>query len=181
MERVRLFHSSRVNFMRKRILFSFLGVSPIVLMGFSTGPPIKKTGAPADGGVNCTLCHRTFAPANSDPRGSVRVEAANYVPGVKQTLRVTVIHPEAQRWGFQLTARMVSDETKPAGVFDPGSQVKILCGAPGVETIAQPANTPGPCDPAQLQFAEHFDAPRTAVGAGFTFTIDWTPPATNVG
>jgi len=166
--------------MRKRIIFSLLGVSPVVLMGFSTGPPIKRTGLLADGGLNCTACHRTFAPANSDPRGNVRIDAASYVPGVKQTIRVTVFHPEAQRWGFQLTARMVNDETKPAGTFAPGPEVKIMCGAPGAETATN-LGTAGPCDATQLQFAEHFDAPRSSVGAGHTFTIDWTPPDTNVG
>ena len=89
-------------------------------MGYSTGPPIKRTGAVVDGGLTCTACHRTFAPANSDPRGSVRIDAGNYAPGVKQTIRVTVFHPEAQRWGFELTARMVNDETKAAGEFAAG-------------------------------------------------------------
>jgi uncharacterized protein (TIGR03437 family) len=37
-----------------------------------------------------------------------------------------------------------------------------------------------PCNGAP-EFAEHDNAPVTAVGAGFTFQLDWTPPATNVG
>jgi hypothetical protein len=166
--------------MRTKILFSLLGAFPVVLMGFSTGPPIKRTGAQVDGGLNCSACHRTFGAANADPFGSVRIEAANYVPGVRQTIRVTVFHPEALRWGFQLTARLVSDETKPAGVLSGGDQVKVMCGAPGPE----PGNglgTPAPCEPSQVQFAEHMNAPRTAQGAGFTFTIDWMPPATDAG
>jgi uncharacterized protein (TIGR03437 family) len=32
-----------------------------------------------------------------------------------------------------------------------------------------------------LEFAEHNNAPVTAAGAGFTFDIPWTPPATDVG
>src|ERR1700716_3580591 len=90
---------------------------PATLAAFSTGPPPRRTGAMVDGGLNCTACHQTFAPANSDPRGSVTIAASGYVPGQKQTVKVTVAHPEAQRFGFQLTARRVSDETKEAGTF----------------------------------------------------------------
>src|SRR5438045_3551461 len=102
--------------MRRRLLI-LLGITPLSLMGFSTGPPLRRTGAPVDGGTNCTACHRTFAPANSDPRGSLRIDVSSYTPGVKQSIQVTVAHPEAMRWGFQLTARLASDETKPAGDF----------------------------------------------------------------
>ena len=38
-----------------------------------------------------------------------------------------------------------------------------------------------PCDAAQLQFAEHLSAPRGNAGDGITFTVDWTPPATDLG
>jgi uncharacterized protein (TIGR03437 family) len=162
--------------MKKRIAISlFLGTCPIVLMGFSTGPPTKRTGASVDGGLNCTACHRSFAPANSDPRGNVRIDVSNYAPGVKQTVRVTVTHPEAVRWGFQVTARLVSDETKPAGDFAGSSVVKVMCDD-GLQL-----GSAAPCSPTQNQFAEHVNAPRTDVGAGFTFEIEWTPPATNLG
>ena len=161
--------------MKKRILCSVLGAFPIALMGYSTGPPPKRTGAAIDGGLNCTACHRTYAPANSDPRGSVRIDAANYVPGVKQTIKVTVMHPEAARWGFEITARQVSDETKIAGDFTPNDVVRVIC------DDGSARGTLAPCAPGQLSFAEHLDAPRTAAGAGFTFSVDWTPPATDVG
>ncbi len=161
--------------MKKRILFSLLGAFPIALMGFSTGPPPKRTGAAVDGGLNCTACHRTFAPANSDPRGSVRIDAANYVPGVKQTIKVTVSHPEAARWGFEITARLASDETKTAGEFAPNDVARVICDDGSARGAL------APCQPGQLEFAEHFNAPRTDPGAGFTFSVDWTPPATDMG
>src|SRR5690242_18637204 len=109
--------------MPKRLFLSLLVVSPVLLLGFSTGPAAKRTGAAVDGGLNCTACHRTFSPANSDPRGRILIEAANYVPGVKQTIKVSVSHPDVARWGFQLTARLASDETKTAGEFSSDSIV----------------------------------------------------------
>jgi uncharacterized protein (TIGR03437 family) len=148
---------------------------PVLLLGFSTGPPPKRTGAAVDGGFNCTACHRTYAPANADSRGSVFIDAANYIPGVKQTIKVTVMHPEAARWGFELTARLVSDETKTAGEFAPNDVVRVICDDGSFR------GSLAPCQPGQLTFAEHLNAPRTSPGAGFTFTVDWTPPATDAG
>lgn len=144
-------------------------------MGFSTGPPVKRTGATVDGGVTCAACHRTFAPANSDLTGSVRITADNYTPGVKQTILVAVTHPAATRWGFQLSARTVSDETKPAGTFAANDVVKVMCD--DGSTLGAAA----PCQATQLQFAEHISAPRGNAGDVYTFTVDWTPPATDVG
>lgn len=154
---------------------TLLAAFPIALAAFSTGPPVKRTGAPADGGLNCAACHRTFAPANSDARGGVRIDVANYVPGVKQTIHVAVSHPDAVRWGFQITARLASDETKTAGELLPGGVVKVMCDDGSTRGSA------APCQPSQLQFAEHNNAPRTDAGAGFTFSVDWTPPATDLG
>ena len=155
-----------------RLLVPCFAMLPISLIAFSTGPPVKRTGAAVDGGLNCTACHRTFAPANSDARGSVAITSASYVPGVKQTIKVTVSHPEAARWGFQLTARLVSDDSKPAGTFSGDDIVKVLCD----DGNAAPCGTA-----AQTQFVEHLNAPRTAAGAGFTFNVTWTPPASDVG
>src|SRR5262249_8212686 len=100
-----------------KCLVLLLGVLPASLVAFSTGPVVKRTGAAVDGGLNCTACHRTFAPANSDAVGRIVIDALSYVPGVTQTLKINVTRAEASRWGFQLTARLASDETKPAGSF----------------------------------------------------------------
>ncbi len=153
-----------------KLLFSLSVTIPAALFAYSTGPVIQRTGAAVDGGLNCSACHKTFAPADSDPRGSVIITASPYTPGVKQTITVTVSHPTQKRWGFQLISRMASDETMQAGTFSTSDVVRVRC------TNTQDA----PCNGAP-EYAEHSNAPVTAVGAGFTFQIDWTPPATNVG
>lgn len=158
-----------------RYVFLLTGILPIAAMAYSTGPPVKRVGAPTDGGTNCTTCHRTFAPANSDPTGSVRIDVSNYAPGAKQTIKVTVSHPQAIRWGFQLSARLVSDETKIAGNFAPNDVARVICDDGSARGVL------APCAVGQPEFAEHFNAPRTNAGDGFTFSIDWTPPATDVG
>lgn len=158
--------------MIRKIAYSVLAGVPVLLFAFSSGPPIMRTGAPVDGGMNCSVCHSTFAPANSDPKGSVTIDAGEYTPGATQTIKVTVMHPAAMRWGFQITARPVSDQTKQAGTFAPNDVVRVRC-------ASSPAHD-APCNGA-LEFPEHKDAPFTAVGAGFTFQVDWTPPGGDVG
>ncbi len=144
----------------------------VVMMAFSTGPMIKRTGAAVDGGLDCTACHRTFAPANSDPRGKVTITtAASYTPGQKQNIEVKIEHPEAIRWGFQLTARPVNDQTKMAGTFTPTPVVRVECNPTG----------DSPCN-GELEFASHRSAVVAAPAAGsYTYTVEWTPPINEVG
>ena len=153
----------------KRILLSLAGAVPVMLFAFSTGPPVMRTGAAIDGGQNCSVCHATFGAANSDPRGSVKITAANYVPGVNQVVTVSVQHPEALRWGFELIARTAADQTKQAGTFTSDTIVRVRC-----------TTGNAPCN-GGLEFAEHSNAPRTKAGDGFTFQVTWTPPTTDVG
>ncbi|MDQ6676507.1 MAG: hypothetical protein M3Z09_04340, partial [Acidobacteriota bacterium] len=155
--------------MKRKIVFSLMSAFPIALFAFSTGPPAKRTGAAVDGGLNCTACHTTYAPANSDSRGSISLTAFSYTPGTPQTITVNVQHPEAARWGFQLIARTTADQTVQAGTFTVDDTVRVRC-----------VTGDSPCK-GGLEFAEHVSAPRTAAGAGFTFNVKWTPPATDVG
>ena len=156
----------------RNVFFSLALVAPVVVFGFSNGPPPRRTGAQVDGGLDCTACHRTFAPANSDPRGSIRIQTSGYRAGQKQTIRVTISHPESARWGFQLTARLASDETKMAGSFTPRpDEIRVVCDN----------NTLAPCN-GLLEFATHLQpATRAGSNGSETFEVEWTPPATDSG
>ncbi len=157
--------------MIKKVFYSLAAAFPVILFAFSSGPVIKRTGAAVDGGLDCTSCHRTFVSANSDPKGSILIETGDYIPGETQQIKVTIKHPDAMRWGFQLTARPMSDQTKQAGTFSPGAITRVRC---------DPTGANGPCNGA-LEFVEHADAPFTDPGTGFTFQVDWTPPAKDAG
>jgi len=139
-------------------------------------PQLKRTGAAVDGGLNCTACH-SGAAANSDLRGKLTVTAAGYKPGVQQTIRVKLEHPEAQRWGFELTARALNDETRSVGVLTPDENITVRCddGLPNTRGV------PGPCD-GRLEFATHTAlSTRPGTPNGVEWEIQWTPPSGDVG
>jgi uncharacterized protein (TIGR03437 family) len=149
---------------------------PILLFAGSAGPPIKRTGAAVDGGLNCTACHNTFAPANSDARGRVIIQAKPYVPGVKQLMHVRVEHPDAMRWGFELTARLASDETKKAGVFSTSPDVQVRC------DDGSDYGSAAPCASGQVEFAMHtLQSTHPGTSGSNTWDIEWTPPSSEVG
>lgn len=161
-----------------KLLLAIAIAAPFALWARSTGPILRRTGAPTDdGGQTCRQCHTTFE-LNS-PGGRVTIEAQPYKPGIKQTIRVTVFHPEAMRWGFELTARQVSNENVTAGTFSANEEVQIKCddGVPG-NTFGRN----GPCEGGVKEFAEHLEAAtRTGSGGSKTFLVEWTPPANEVG
>jgi uncharacterized protein (TIGR03437 family) len=159
--------------MKSKMLYAACAATPLLLFALSGGPPPRRTGAAVDGGLSCAVCHGfNNNLANTDPRGSLTItfDSPSYTPGVAQTVHVRINHPDQLRWGFQLTARMASDLTVTAGTLNPSTGVQVTCDN----------GRPGPCDGAR-EFAQHRLAPRTAPGAGFTFDVPWTPPATNAG
>src|SRR5450755_3882197 len=154
-----------------------LALAPAVVLAESAMPSIGYTGAPADhNGQNCSVCHNTFGAANSDSQGSVTASITDYNPGVQQTVHVMVKHPTATRWGFQMTIREVSDETSNAGTFSASSGIVVVCDDGSKFGSAPPCSGNN-----GRQFAEQMDAPTTNAGAGFDWTVPWTPPQTEVG
>lgn len=148
-----------------------LALAPIAA-AFSTGPPIMRTGNQADGGIDCTACHRTFAPANSDPRGRVFVQTvSDYRPGVRQAIRIRIEHPDQSRWGFQLTARLASNPAAKAGTFTATTGIRVQCSGGAPE---------GNCG-TNLEFASH-NATSVLAQPGFgEYEVEWTPPAAGSG
>lgn len=148
-------------------------LSASAVMGFSRGAPANSAGVPTDmNGRTCAACHRPEAP-NSDPRGSLTVllDRMTYRPGVKQSIRVRLQHPEARRWGFQLTARPTNDTTRMAGSFTPNENIVVNCDPTGA----------APCGGGR-EFATHSTlSSRNGTTGGVEWDVEWTPPANEVG
>ena len=171
--------------MRRILPTLLLAISP-ALYAESATPSLGYTGAnavPSDhGGQNCSTCHNSFGGANTDPRGSLRVEVSDYSANITQTIRIFVQHPDALSWGFQITIREVSDETQSSGTFSPSSpsdmnQVQVRCDDGSIL-----GSTPGAIGCNNLrQYAEHSVAPRGQVGSTAEFDVQWAAPSTEVG
>lgn len=161
-----------------KYLITALASSPVLLFAFTAGPPLGRTGAAVDGGLACNACHRG-ADLN-DGRGRIRITAAAYTPGMRQRISVRVEHPDATKWGFEITARLQSDNTRTAGNFTANDDVQVRCAAAPLPAGNPPVIECGPAG--LLQFASHRAAstnPDTRMGR--TWEFDWTPPDTNMG
>lgn len=160
---------------------SLLLGSALSLLATSDGAPIGHAGVPStlevdENGRTCTACHNTF-PVNP-PGGSVHIQAFHYQPGQKQTIRVTVSHPAALRWGFQLTARRASNFGRNAGSFTPAN-VRVRCSdSPNGRDI-----TPDrPCPSDAVEFAGHHrDITSGGQNGTKTFDVEWNAPESDIG
>ena len=97
-------------------------------------------------------------------------------PGQKQTITIKITDSAARVYGFQATARLASDHSKPAGVFTPGTAQRVLCAGTDVNDTGSVRPAAGCPSGSPLEFIEH-TAPQTTS----TISFDWTPPSTSVG
>ena len=149
-----------------RILTLFLSAAFLVCAE-DHGPDVRLTGAPGD--LTCVACH-TGTALNAGG-GSVAVTASGggstYTPGVKQRLTITLTDGSATRYGFQLSARLVSN---PAS-----GQAGSLAAVDNNTQVRCESGRTAPCSSeAEVQFAEHTMTGYRA--ASRTFLVDWTPP-----
>jgi uncharacterized protein (TIGR03437 family) len=169
--------------MRRILTALLLAAAPTVLLAESATPSLGYTGAnavPSDhNGQDCSTCHNSFGAANSDPSGSLKVVMGSYSATIQQTIRITVQHPQATHWGFQITIREVSDETQSSGTFSPSSPgdpaaVQVVCDDGSRYGAAPPCNN-------LRQYAEQKTAPGAAIGTPFEFDVNWQAPANEIG
>jgi uncharacterized protein (TIGR03437 family) len=96
---------------------------------------------------------------------------STYTPGQDQTITVTVTDPVNTVYGFQMTARLDSDQVNgQAGTFTPTDNTTfVMC------DNGSPRQVGRACSGTKVEFIEH-QAPLRK-----SFTFKWTPPTTNVG
>jgi uncharacterized protein (TIGR03437 family) len=160
-------------------LVLLLAAVPAFVFAEIKSPSIGYTGAPTDhGGQDCSTCHNSYGPANSDKAGSLKVTVGDYAPTVLQTIHIVVQHPDASRWGFQITIREQSNETLSSGVFsivDP-TTTQVTC------DDGTQFGSPAPCNGTiARQFGEHLNAPVGPAGTAYEFDIVWMPPTQEIG
>jgi uncharacterized protein (TIGR03437 family) len=146
------------------------GTLPMLLYSFSSGPPVRRTGAPGD--QTCVVCHT--GTALNGGGGNVALAASSgttYTPGQKITFTITVTDAVARIYGFQASARPDSNASAgQAGSWTIGEQQRVRC-EDGNDIPAAGCPSSGP-----IQFIEHARPFNTNV-----ITAEWTAPATDIG
>lgn len=88
---------------------ALIGLGPNGAAANSTGAPAGTSGVPANGQfqaeMTCQSCHAD-APLNPDEQGRVELVGlpSSFIPERRYELLIKISHPEASRWGFELTA-----------------------------------------------------------------------------
>jgi len=137
----------------------------------SPGPPLSFTGAPGEG--VCTGCHYTFGqpnPPNSGGKVEITGLPAVYTPGQTYTVTVTVSHPTARAWGFELTAIDSSGTSSTVG---------SMTAVNATTTLKRDSTASG-----QIRtYFSHNDEAGIAKGkmGSNSWAINWTAPAATVG
>lgn len=158
-----------------------LAIIPVAIRAYEYGPDPRYTGAPGDNKTACIAggCHvGTFNTGS----GSVKIIAAGgttYTPGVAQKIQVVVTDSSKQKFGFQLTARLASNLTNgQAGDFSTTDNLtQIICEDSSIKANGKSCPSAFP-----VQFPEHSLSGYNASTSGtYTYSFNWTPPATNVG
>lgn len=153
------------------LFVSLLVLSAAAVRADDSGPEPRLSGAPGD--QTCTACHA--GTALNGGGGSVSIVlpgGATYTPGVKQQLTIQIVDSTARRYGFQLTARLVSNLSngQAGSLAAVDSNTKVIC----------EDGRDAPCSSTSVvQFAEQ-NATGYRSGSS-SFKVDWTPPATDVG
>lgn len=153
------------------IAFAF---AEVTALASSTGPVAGSSGVPAAGPNpaenTCVMCHTDF-PLNPDEQGKIQLLGVpdSYVAGKSYELEVRVSHPEAQRWGFQLTA-VAGPDLHGSGIFMSLPNDKTTQVVTGLV--------------AGRTYVEHGTVGKaTGVGqkGSFGWKFTWTAPATSDG
>ena len=162
-----------------------LSVVPIIIWAHAEGPDPGHSGVPGEYTCNQAGCH-TGTALNVRGAGSVTINAGGttYTPGVAQQISVSVADPKQRRWGFQLTARSASDPTSQQGTFTPTDGLTQVTCSTEKQLSIDPSNWldgRARVGSACIHRAHACRREVTAVGAGHTWTFNWTPPASATG
>ncbi len=138
----------------------FVGTLPLVILGFRGGAPPGFTGAPNEQSCFTLGCHRTADATLIEDSQSISINfsgGADYQPGVRQRLILSIDDPMGVVFGFQTTARDGTDAA--AGEFI----------STDASTRVEAANA--------AQYVGNNLIPRE----DGMFLFDWVPPAADVG
>jgi uncharacterized protein (TIGR03437 family) len=173
---VRELMKTKLTFKNKGRLLTILVAVPMLVWAYDSGPDPNSEGGPGGPAAACAQsgCH-TGTAVNAGG-GKVELQfpdGLTYTPGQKQRIKLVITDASARNYGYQLSARLASNETRgQAGTFSTaGTNQLILCQDGRARAASGTCPTANP-----LEFFEH-SRPSTSN----TIEFDWTPPATAAG
>lgn len=149
-----------------------VGLLPVILYSYASGPDPRYTGAPGDQTCARSGCH--MGTALNGGGGSVQLTSSagqTYTPGQQQTFTMTITDSRARVYGFQMSARLDSNPSNgQAGTFTPGSQQIVICDSGSIRGASGcPSSRP-------VEFIEHSRPFSTN-----TVNVTWTAPGSAAG
>ena len=146
---------------------------PILAWAYSTGAPARSSGAPGEQSCSQTGCHVGTVNPDAERVAITFADGNTYTPGTAKTVNVTI--PQAQRHGFQVSARLASDpQNAQAGSFPaPGTGMDVIC----LDGSAKFGGGRTSCRPEfAIEYLGHTNATTQR-----TYTFQWMPPASDAG
>ncbi len=149
-------------------------VMGVAVWSFPTGPPARRTGAPAPNGATEATCRASNCHTGTTVANSPQITLTGgdtYTPGQTLNLTLTIADPAGVRFGFQASARLASDETRPAGSWTPATGQQVEC----------EDNTPRPTAGCTAGLANQYIEHNRVISGTNAIPLTFVAPATNVG
>jgi uncharacterized protein (TIGR03437 family) len=150
-----------------------LALTPLLVIGYPGGPPIRRTGAPGDRTCLDASCHVGVRLDDSMGLSLETGGSFRYLPGRPSQRWVLRVNDNlARAFGFQLSVRSAANPTN-------GAAGQLRVHEPDMQVVCDNQVLSGPNDcvpPAAVQFVQH-----TAPSERGEFPIEWTPPSDNIG
>ena len=163
-------------------LLLILSTIPLLIFAYEFGPPPGVTGAPGDMTCIQSGCH-TGTPNSGT--GSVKISlpggVTTYTPGGPAILlTILITDAKMKSYGFELTARSGTAGTTQAGDFNPtDANTQAICADGSAKATNKTCAAPF-----TVEDIEHTEAgwqSSISTKGSYTYTVNWTPPATAAG
>lgn len=174
--RVEFLMNTRISVTNRGRLATIVLALPLLVWAHSSGPDPNSEGGPGGSPSACAQSGCHVGTAVNAGGGKVELQFPNgltYTPGQKQRIKVVVTDATARVYGYQVSARLASNETAgQAGTFSTVDVTQFIqCGNGRTRAAAGSCPSTSP-----IEYIQH-----SAPSATNTIEFDWTPPAADAG
>lgn len=147
-----------ITFLKPKIPIGIAIFALVILMAYSSGSPMGKTGSPGDNNINCSQCHNG-PPQNVTGWISTNIPSAGYIPEATYTINISATQTGAIRAGFQFCAEDNLNQKRGELILTNTTETKLM-GADHVTHTSDGVN----CSSGQRSWSFDWKAPATGTG-----------------